>query len=56
MAGLTEPHSRAEIHGKGFGGNPGQQTVKWILEHDPTQMGTMVQCLRKTSHSFKTEP
>lgn len=28
MVGLTEPRSRAEIHGEGFGRNLGQQTVR----------------------------
>lgn len=56
MVELTEPHSRAEIHGKRFGGDPGQQTVRLDPGARSYPDGSCGAGPKKTSHSLRTEP
>lgn len=54
--GLQSHAAGQKLMGKGLAEILDSKQWGRILEQDPAQMGTVVQGLRKTSHSFRTEP
>lgn len=54
--GLQSHIAGQKFMGKGLAEIPDSKQWGWILEHEPTQTGAVVQGLRKTSHSLRTEP